>query len=383
MLEVPSVPQVRQERTQGKFQDGEWYCDCKPPRKSVLLQVQKDNENKGKWFRKCAKPQGQQCTFWLWEHVAEALEKKAREREAQESAAAEREAHSSTYPLYSRLASTVESEPLLSPDVGMTPMPRQRIFRGIPRMTGAGTQSGGLGSGWDSEDSDLTEQGANQARMGRLQPSLFENQTLAAPNPNGNRPVAANVGAGTSFGNLSGVTVVLDDSDTDEVMEAPGPAQRPAQAQRNEAPVTPSRRATFMGPDGLPTPQPSRNTLLIASGSMSKKRKIAPGMSIPSPKTPTRTRNALGSWEEPTADDSQDDRERDWHLLVEEVRVIREDLRLVRERRRMDREKIQGLRQELRVQSNRMAELEALVVSLQAGKSTGAPQNPFQDTADG
>lgn len=344
--------------------------------------MQKDNENKGKWFRKCAKPQGRQCTFWLWEHAAEALEKKAREREAQERAATEREEHSSTYSLYSRLASTVESEPLLSPDVGMTPVPRQRIFRGIPQMAGVGTRSGGLGGGWDSEDSDFTEQGANQAGMGQLQPSLFQNQALAAPNPNKDRPVPK-VGAGTSFGNLSGVTVVLDDSDTDKVMEAPGPAQRPAQAQRNEVPVTPSRRATRMGPGELPTPQPSRNTLLIASGSTSKKRKIAPGMSIPSPKTPTRTRNALGPWEESTVDDSQDDRERDWHLLVEEVRVIREDLRLVRERRRMDREKIQGLKQELKMQSSRMAELETLVVSLQASKSTGAIQNPFQDTVDG
>ncbi|GAB1310092.1 DNA topoisomerase 3-alpha [Madurella fahalii] len=383
MLEIPSVPQVRQERTQGRFQNGEWYCDCDPPCKSVLLQVQKDNENKGKWFRKCAKPHGRQCTFWMWEHVAEALEKKAREKEAQKSNAASTEAHSSTYPLYSRLASTVESEPLLSPDVGMTPVPRQRIFRGIPRMAGAGTRGGGLGGGWDSEeDSDVTEQGASGFGMGRLQSAFFQNPAPATPTPNRNRPAPGNVGAGASFGNLSGVTVVLDDSEQDEVMEVPGRTQRPAQAQRAEAPVTPTRAARI-GADGLPTPQPSRNTLLIASESRSKKRKVAPGMSIPSPRTPTRTRNALGVWEESAVDNSQDDQERDWHLLAEEVRVIREDLRLVRERRRMDREKIQGLKQELRMQSMKMAELEALVISLQTSKSTGGHQTPFQDAADG
>ncbi|CAO2656873.1 Nn.00g056760.m01.CDS01 [Neocucurbitaria sp. VM-36] len=58
----------------GAFVNGVWQCDCNPRVPAVHLQVKKNNENKGKWFRTCQKSEGERCGFFLWDDHAQPRE---------------------------------------------------------------------------------------------------------------------------------------------------------------------------------------------------------------------------------------------------------------------------------------------------------------------
>ncbi|KAJ4372323.1 hypothetical protein N0V83_004097 [Neocucurbitaria cava] len=58
----------------GSFVNGVWQCDCNPRVPAVHLQVKKNNENKGKWFRTCQKSEGERCGFFLWDDHAQPRE---------------------------------------------------------------------------------------------------------------------------------------------------------------------------------------------------------------------------------------------------------------------------------------------------------------------
>ncbi|KAK4116868.1 hypothetical protein N656DRAFT_795125 [Canariomyces notabilis] len=250
---------------------------------------------------------------------------------------------SSTLSPYPRPVSTLESEAFFSPDLDRTPVPRQRMFTGIPRAADRGVLGGRLRSS-ASQDSDTTEQSNGGVGISQRQSSFLWDRDALTPTPKRKRPVVETEGVG------------LDDSDSDE------PIQSVERSQRDKAPATPTRRGTRIGPDGLPTPQRTKNRLLIASESASKRRKIGTALPGPSsPTTPSRSRNL-------PADDSNSN----WDCLLDEVEVIRDDLKLIEERRRSDREDLREelrlLRRQLVAQTRKMDELQRLVASLQGGQ---------------
>ncbi|KAB5536423.1 hypothetical protein GE09DRAFT_1139826 [Coniochaeta sp. 2T2.1] len=72
----PSTPSSsRRETTDGLFERGQWFCDCEPREPAIHLQVKKANKNRGRWFYKCQKDRKEQCSFWMWEDVAQKKEK--------------------------------------------------------------------------------------------------------------------------------------------------------------------------------------------------------------------------------------------------------------------------------------------------------------------
>lgn len=61
----------------GQFLNGVWHCDCNPRLPAVHFETKKPGPNQGKWFRTCQKPQEERCSFFLWDHHAQAREKSA------------------------------------------------------------------------------------------------------------------------------------------------------------------------------------------------------------------------------------------------------------------------------------------------------------------
>ncbi|KAJ5538629.1 hypothetical protein N7494_008108 [Penicillium frequentans] len=63
-------------RLNGLYKESAWYCNCSPDREpAIRFQVKKEGPNRGRWFYTCQKPQGQRCTFFLWNEDAEIREK--------------------------------------------------------------------------------------------------------------------------------------------------------------------------------------------------------------------------------------------------------------------------------------------------------------------
>ncbi|KAJ5639252.1 uncharacterized protein N7484_007114 [Penicillium longicatenatum] len=62
-------------RLNGLYKENAWYCNCPDREPAVRFQVKKEGPNRGRWFYTCHKPQGQRCTFFLWNEEAELREK--------------------------------------------------------------------------------------------------------------------------------------------------------------------------------------------------------------------------------------------------------------------------------------------------------------------
>ncbi|KAK3336419.1 hypothetical protein B0T19DRAFT_409423 [Cercophora scortea] len=105
-------------RPEGIFENGGWFCDCDPRLPAVHLQTKKAGANKGRWFFTCQQQRGSQCGFFLWEDAAQAREKDDLANGGK-----------------SDIVTTIGRAPAPLPELTPTPIPRQRLFRGVPQQT--------------------------------------------------------------------------------------------------------------------------------------------------------------------------------------------------------------------------------------------------------
>ncbi|KAL2023458.1 hypothetical protein VTK56DRAFT_2454 [Thermocarpiscus australiensis] len=230
------------------------------------------------------------------------------------------------------------------------------MFRGIPSTPGDGPWAAyGSGGGYESdEESDVTAAGTSQPRSA-LPPRA------ASPSKR-KRPAAEDEEMDDDF----------DSDDVREVVEMSDRGQRSSQPHPGDGPVTPTGAHTRANSGGLPTPA-SRNSRLIASEPGPKRVKTAEGTAAVTP-TPTRTRNALQAASQPQGDGVEDDAEVTVAVMgmlktqpVQEPvrRAVRETLNLFALRARGVERSRDLLREALTRRDQRIAELQARVVTLE------------------